>query len=439
MAEGKKKQQHIVVFQDEKGKVIKTAFAVHGESVTAPDLPGSKGSQGHYDLVFGGWDQDLSSITANLVVKAFYKKVPKKYLVMYFNEDGSVLGTEFVPYGSPAEEKIQPKKDDSDEFHYRFIGWDTDLSKIEKDTMARPLFGKIRRSYPVRFLDEDGRILKEARILYGRPAAAPSDPSKKSDPVFHYHFSGWDRPFDSITGPVDVRAVYESEYREYPVRIYEEDRLVSEISCHYGDLIEYPDLSRKGYTLTWTPMPDRVEEEVTIRGTYEFSNPAGKEFDLGNIACRIVNPSIEAGTVCLLRYDSEEGRVRIPEQVLIGDYYYRISEIDARAFCGCTAMEILEIPASVAQLHEEALSGCRRLKEINLGRGIRKIGKHAFSENTHLKKIVLESDTIRFVHRSAFERMDAPVVIDMRPNIYQKRFALFEKAMGSGAIIARQI
>ena len=439
MAERQKKQQHIVVFQDEKGKVLKTSFAAHGESVNPPALPEKKGSQGHYDIVFGGWDQDLSSVTGNLVVRAFYNKVPKNYLVMYFNEDGSVLGTELVPYGSPAQAKQQPDKEDTDEFHYRFIGWDTDLSKIARDTMVRPLFGKIRRSYPVRFLDEDGKVLKKAMILYGRPAAPPPDPVKESDSVFHYHFSGWDKSFDTVTAPQDVRAVYESVYREYLIKIYEEDQLVSETNYHYGDLIEYPDLSRKGYTLTWTPMPDRVEGNVIIRGNYEFSNPAGKEFVLGENVYRIVNPSTEAGAVCLLHYVSDEGRVRVPDKVLIGDYYYRISEIDARAFSSCTSMEILELPAAVSDLHEEALSGCRSLKEIVLGRGIRRIGKHVFSENTRLRKIVLESDTIRFVHRSAFERMDAPVVLAMRSNIYHRRFALFEKALGSGAIIAQQI
>lgn len=437
MAVKKKKQQHIVVFQDEAGNVIKTAFVPHGESVDPPNLPESKGTEGHYEIVFAGWDQDLSAVKDNLVVRASYKKEAKKYLVMYFNEDGSVLGTEFVPYGSPAKEKTQPSKPDSEEFHYSFIGWDTDLSKIEKDTMAKPLFGRIRRSYPVRFLDEDGSLLKESRILYGKPAGPPPDPVKPSDPVWHYHFTGWDQAFDRITGPLEVRAQYEGIYREYPVRIYEEDALISETLYHYDDVIDYPDISRKGYTLTWTPEPDRVREEVTIRGTYEFSNPAGKEVEVGGNAYRIVNPSLDAGRVCLLHYVSTDRRVRLPDQVLIGDYYYKITEIEARAFCDCTGMEILDLTGPVAILHEEALSGCRRLKEIHLGTGIRKIGKHAFSENTHLKEIVLDSDTIRSVHRSAFERMDAPVLLIMKANIYQKRFSLFEKAMGSGAILAR--
>ncbi len=436
MADRKKKQQHIVVFRDDEGKVIKTAFVPHGESVIPPDLPEKKGTDGHDEIVFGGWDQDLSSVTDNLVVKASYVRVPKKYLVMYFNENGSVLGTEFVPYGSAAREEFKPSKEDTEEFHYRFIGWDTDLSKIEKDTMARPLFGRIRRSYPVRFLDEDGTILKENRILYGRPAGPPPDPVKPSDPVWHYRFQGWDRAFDQITGPLDVHARYESIRRQYSVKIYEEDQLISEALCHYDDLIEYPSVSRRGYTLTWTPNPDRVRGEVTIRGTYAFSNPVGREVEAGGNTYRIVNPSLEAGTVCLLHYFSRLRRVKVPEQVLIGDFYYQISEIGGRAFCDCTAMEILDLAGPVSVLHEEALSGCRKLKEIHLGAGIRKIGKHAFSENTHLKQIFLDSDAVRSVHRSAFERMDAPVRLVMRPNIYQKRFSLFEKAMGSGAIIA---
>ena len=439
MADGKKKQKHIVVFQDDEGNVIKTSFVSHGEAADLPEMPAKKGDLGHYEILFQGWDHDTSSICSNLVVKACYEKVPKKYLVMYFNENGSILGTEFVPYGSPAKAELSPEKENNAEFLYRFTGWDEDLSRISKDTKTKPRFSRIRRSYPVRFLDDDGSLLRETAVLYGRAALPPSDPEKASDPVYDYAFAGWDASFDFIDKATDVHALYDSIYKEYSVKIYEEDKLISETSCHYNDPIEYPPISRKGYTLTWTPEPKSVSGDIEIRGTYTFTNHTGKEIEQDGNRYRILNPSTEAGTVILLDYRSDEKKISLSDTVRLGDYYYRISEIDSKAFAGCLSMEILDLPDSISVLREEAVAGCRSLREIRIGKGLRRIDKHAFSENTHLKKIMIRSDSVRNVHRSAFERMDTPVTLYLKPNIYHKRYALLEKAMGSGSVWAQML
>ena len=86
MAGAKKEKKHIVVFQDEEGNVLKTSFVSHEEEAIPPELPKKKGESEHHEIKFQGWDQDISCVQGNLVVKAVYKEVPKEYLVMYFHE-----------------------------------------------------------------------------------------------------------------------------------------------------------------------------------------------------------------------------------------------------------------------------------------------------------------------------------------------------------------
>jgi len=439
MTASKKTQQHIVVFRDEDGSVLKTAFVVHGRPADPPPVADKKGETAHHEIRFLGWDKDIDQVTDNMVVYAKYGKIPKEYLIMYINDDGSLLGTESVAYGSAAKMPWQPEKEMTGEYEYEFAGWNTDLQFVEKDTMAKARFRKIRRRFPVRFLNEDDSVIREDTVLYGKAAKAPADPKKEEDLVYCYAFAGWDRDFSKITEPTDIRARFTPVYKEYRISFYEEDRQIGTENLHYGDPITYPALKRKGYTVCWTPEPDKVSEDIVIRADFIFTNPKGALAEDGDNLYEITNPSPAGGAVCCLHYVSGKKRVKLPESVLLGDYYYRIEEVGHKAFADCDSMEILDLPDTVRVLRDESLSGCHHLKEIILGKGVRKIGRHAFSENTRLSRITLRSDTIHSVHREAFDRMDTPVLLYVRKVIYDRRFCVFERALGLGSVDVRML
>ena len=224
MAGTKKGKKHIVVFQDEEGNVLKTAFVSDEEAALPPDVPEKRGESAHHEIKFQGWDKDISCVRENLVVKAVYKEVPKEYLVMYFHENGKLLGTETVPYGQAAAQPYHPQKPQTKQFYYVFKGWNNDLSHIEKDTMAKAVFEERERSFVVRFFHEDGTLLKEEEVLYGQAPQPPENPEKQPDEVWHYIFDGWDRTFDNITEDTEVYAVFSPVYNEYTIRIYEQTK-----------------------------------------------------------------------------------------------------------------------------------------------------------------------------------------------------------------------
>ena len=100
-----------------------------------------------YGCFLYGTDDRTVSVSYTHLVKAVYKEVPKEYLVMYFHENGKMLGTETVPYRQAATQPYRPQKPQTEEYYYIFKGWNNDLSHIEKDTMAKAVFEERQRSF----------------------------------------------------------------------------------------------------------------------------------------------------------------------------------------------------------------------------------------------------------------------------------------------------
>lgn len=104
---------------------------------------------------------------------------------------------------------------------YSFTGWYDEAGKLVSEDgeyiPSKPETGRwenavyiakfARKECKVRFLDKDGKLIKEETVKYGADATAPDAPS-----VDGYEFTGWDRAFDNVTEDIDVTALY----RELP-------------------------------------------------------------------------------------------------------------------------------------------------------------------------------------------------------------------------------
>ena len=96
---------------------------------------------------------------------------------------------------------------------YDFIGWfdstGTLISserffspgEVSEDTVYTAYFK--RKEFNVRFLDNDGSVISEAKVKYGHSAIAPNPPIHDG-----FNFTDWDKNFDCITGDLDITAVY---------------------------------------------------------------------------------------------------------------------------------------------------------------------------------------------------------------------------------------
>jgi len=98
--------------------------------------------------------------------------------------------------------------------------------------------------YAVRFLDHDGTVLYSSYLTPGTVILPPSDPSRPSDPSYHYEFSLWEGYTEGMTADADLTftATYTAKKRYYPVVFLDDDGIVyKEVWLSYGSLITPPD------------------------------------------------------------------------------------------------------------------------------------------------------------------------------------------------------
>lgn len=440
MAESKRVKKHIVVFQDQDGQVLRTSLAGHGQAVEPPEVPAKIGESDHHEILFQGWDQNLSEVTSNLMTRPVYAEVPKQYLIMYASPKGGMLGTETVAYGMDARQPYHPEKEGSEEFEYVFSGWDKDLHAVDRDMMVHPVFEERRRQFRVRFYHEDGKLLKAENVPYGYGAEAPADPEKERDPTYYYTFSGWNKDYSVITGPVNVRATFEAHFRQYRLRFFErapgqtEEKLIEEQQLHYGDPVIFPELVRKGYLLEWNSRPEKIEEDLDLHASWDFANPKGKRCQKDGSVYEVVNPSVTSGSVRLIQYQSKAREINLLGKVLLGDYWYRIEEIDETAFSSCTFMSTLKIPAEVKIIKKKAFSGCRALQTLQLGEGVRELGAEICSQCPRLKEIRITGNDLKKVSRDVCEKMVSPVLLVLPEQGRDRTRRFFERYLSMGKL-----
>ena len=116
--------EHIVTFVDYGGTVLSTQIIKNGESAVEPDSP-TREADAQYTYTFTGWDVDFTNITGDLTVTAQYDAVVNKYIVTFMGDDGTVLDTQSVEYGSAATAPVAPAREG-----YVFKGWSADFSAI---------------------------------------------------------------------------------------------------------------------------------------------------------------------------------------------------------------------------------------------------------------------------------------------------------------------
>ena len=436
MAEKKKiRKNHIVVFQDENDNVLKTSFVPHKGAAVPPEIPEKKEASKHFEYHFDGWDTDYSSVVTNLVLRPVYKKVPKKYLVMYFHEDGKLLGMESVPYGEAAKADIHPVKKDTARYEYIFKGWNCSLESIQGDTNAKALFERKTKSFRVSFYHEDGSLLKEETVFYGEKANPPQEPEKESDEMYHYIFEGWDRDFSSVTGNLQVYAHFQSVYNEYTISFFLEGEEVESAQYHFGDKIIYPDLKKKRYEVVWEKHPDYVEASGSLFASFEYANPKGKQFSQDGHIFEIKNPSSTNGTVICRHFcASGEEKVVVPEKVKLGDYYYRIDEIGSYAFEKCDNMKQLTLPSSVSVLEAYGLANCAKLRRL-CAPALREIGEKAFAGDVCLKEIDAQGGRLKKLHRNAFEKLSGQICLRTDSHTMQRLKKNYPKIFQKGNIL----
>lgn len=238
-------------------EIVDTKVVEHGSSVVHPQIEDIAGYR------FLEWDHDGTNIIANTRIAAKYIKT---HVVTFVDYDGTVIAKRLVDNGGTAIAPPDPVR-----VGFAFIGWDKSLTSIVTDVTITAQYDI--KSFNVRFLDYDGSVLKQESVPYRYAATAPVDPVR-----IGYTFTGWDKPFTSITSDIDIVALY--KIKQYTVRFidYDNTEITSRRVDHGGNVTPPSNPSRPGYTfLAWEKQPTKrsntmfsnITSDTTFKATYE--------------------------------------------------------------------------------------------------------------------------------------------------------------------------
>nr|WP_276207535.1 S8 family serine peptidase [Wenzhouxiangella sp. XN201] len=146
-----------------------------------------------------------TNVTSDITVEAEFA-IDTYQLTYTAGANGSISGTtpQTVDHGSDGT-SVEAVPDTG----YHFVQWSdastanprTDTN-VQADVTVEAEFEI--NSYTVTFVDHDGSELKAETVDHGSAATAPADPTREG-----YTFTGWDVPFDNVTGNLTVTAQYE--------------------------------------------------------------------------------------------------------------------------------------------------------------------------------------------------------------------------------------
>lgn len=187
-----------------------------------PETNPPKASTAEFTYTFAGWDKQIpASITDNISFVPTYTQTVRQYTYTFLDENGEVLKSQTLDYGSPIVPPAQdPTKDSTDGHTYVFVGWDKDIpATLTEDIVFTAEFSSTTKVYTYIFYDDDGtEILKETKP-YGSPIVPPAtDPTKSEDDEYTYTFAGWDKPIpNTLTADIEFTAVYTPTQKIYNI------------------------------------------------------------------------------------------------------------------------------------------------------------------------------------------------------------------------------
>lgn len=204
-------------------------------------------------------------------------------------DNGSVTGKGIYYYGESITVKAKP------ETGYHFVNWTIDGNVVSTNanytfTVTGPteLTANFAiNTYTVKFVNDDGTLLKEGQFVYGSTAFyhLNETPTKKPTVQYTYTFAGWDKKLGTVTDDITYTATYEATVNKYKITFKNEDGSMLQISeVEYGKLPVYEkDTPTKAATVEetftfagWDKEISKVTGETVYTATYT-SKPITKD------------------------------------------------------------------------------------------------------------------------------------------------------------------
>ena len=266
-----KKETYYTIKWKVNGETVKKDKVKKGEKPEKPEDPADY-SDGKYTYVFSGWEPKVAKATKDMTYKAKFKKTERTFMITWLDDKGKLIDFTEVKYGKlPTHE--DPKKKASKKFTYTFDGWEPEVVKAKADATYTATFRKEARKYNVTWLDDEGNVIDQTKVAYGK-MPAHEDPVKKSKKAT-YVFTGWKPELAEVTGDVTYTATFRKDDRFTITWLDDEGNVIDTTKVEAGKKPTHDDPVKEPteqYTYTfagWEPKVVKANADATYTATFK--------------------------------------------------------------------------------------------------------------------------------------------------------------------------
>ncbi|MBQ7117654.1 MAG: hypothetical protein IJN88_05530, partial [Clostridia bacterium] len=270
-------RQYTVTWVDGDGKTLGTDTLDYGATPAYTGETPTKTATAQYTYTFNNnWSPEIAEVTGNVTYTAQFDSTVNSYTVTWQNDDGSVIDTTTVEYGTVPTHSDATKAATA-EYTYTFAGWSPEVVAVTGDATYKATYTATKNSYTVTWLNDDDSVIDTTTVEYGT-VPTHADASKEATAEYTYTFAGWTPEVVAVTGDATYKATYTATKNSYTVTWANVDGngKTETSTVEYGEMPVYSGTPSKEatdeYTYTfkgWDPEVAAVTGDVTYTAQFE--------------------------------------------------------------------------------------------------------------------------------------------------------------------------
>ena len=222
---------------------------------------------------------DLSEVPAEMtkgyvVYRAIMDETINEYTITWLNDDGALIDTTFVAYGT-VPTHADPVKAATDEYIYTFAGWDPEVVAVTGPATYKATYTETPNRCTITWLNDDGTLIDTTSVTYGT-VPTHADPVKPATAEFTYTFTGWTPEVVAVTGPATYKATYSAAKNRYTLSgTIDRGTVTDPVTVEYGELAAVTFTAANGYQIvSWNVNGGETQTMTDPKTTWTYTTEA---------------------------------------------------------------------------------------------------------------------------------------------------------------------
>lgn len=189
------KNSYTIRFVNDNGTELQKTKVAYGETPVYNGTTPTKAATAEKTYTFSGWSPAVAAVTGDMTYTATFTESTRKYKITWQNDDGIIIDTTEVAYGTKPTHADATKVADA-QYTYNFAGWTPEIKSVTGEATYTASYTSVVNQYDVTFFTMYGygTAVDKQTVNYGAKVTEPASP-KVNDIVKQgdtdYRFDGW--------------------------------------------------------------------------------------------------------------------------------------------------------------------------------------------------------------------------------------------------------